>query len=287
MTEPTSTPFAQDARESEPQITEDARGSEPLSGLNVVLVCPTYGPVDPACARDLRVAVMSASAKGLHWAGDASPDRLAYGFARNQAAQVLRFKPESPIARVRPIDGIMWVDSDIRMHPDSISRLLTTVAVHGLDFVTGIYHARQPPYLPVIYHRVPGTGEGEGRSRYLQCIDYPKETILSLDACGFGFCYTSTRMINGIAESPTFKKQSGWFPDMRDHGGFGEDIAFGDLAWRAGFQLYVDTGVQVGHTGDTRVVWEADFRAQGISIDSPCLKERQIEANWGTPVQRL
>jgi hypothetical protein len=279
MTEPTSTPFALGVLES--------RVVKPLEGLNVVLVCPTYGPVDPACARDLRVAVMSASAIGVHWAGDASPDRLAYGAARNQAAQAVRRKPQSPVVKTVPIDGIMWVDSDIRMQPDAIVRLLSTVKVHSLDFVTGIYHSRYPPYLPVIYHRVPETGSNGTKSRYLQCIDYPKETILSLDACGFGFVYTSTKLINGIADSPDFTKRGGWFPDRRDHGGFGEDIAFGDLAWRAGFQLYVDTGVQVGHTGDPKVSWEADFRAQGINIDSPCLKERDIDPDWGSPVQRL
>jgi len=242
--------------------------SKPLDGLTAILVSPTYGGVDPICVRSLRVAVMSASSRGLKWAGDASPDRMTYGLARNVSAAILRKEPAVA-------DGILWVDSDIHCQPDSIIRLLTTARTYKLDFLTGIYHSRKPPNLPVIYHRAEN-------GKYLQCVDYPKETTLSLDACGFGFVWTASNVINRIADSPAFTSKEGWFPDRRDVGGFGEDISFCDLARQAGVQLYVDTGVQVGHSGDTQVIWEADFRARNLTIDSPEIQDRPLEPAWGS-----
>ena len=241
---------------------------QPLAGMKAVLVSPTYGGVDPSCARSLRIAVMGASSHGLHWAGDASPDRLAYGYARNAAASYIRKNPDAA-------DGIMWVDSDIMLNNDSIIRLLTTVKIHNLDFVSGVYHTRKPPYLPVIYHWDERVG------KYLQAVNYPKEQILSLDACGFGFVWTSTKMINAIADAPWFSETEGWFPDRRDTGGFGEDISFCDAAKKAGFQLYLDTGVQVGHSGDAKVIWEEDFRALNITLDSPEIQTKSINPKWG------
>ena len=243
---------------------------KPLLGFRALFACPTYGNVDPHCAKHLRVAVMSAASKGLHWAGDISPDRLGYSFARNSVASMARRFPDE-------FDGVMWVDSDIVCNPDSIIRLLTTARTHSLDFVTGVYHSRKPPNLPILYH-------WESKiERYLQCVTYPKDTIISADACGFGFVWTSTRLINAIAEAPLFRPKEGWFPDRRDVGGFGEDISFGDHArhLEPRIQLYVDTGVQVGHLGDAEVIWEKQFRDRNLTIDSSEIQTRVVEANWG------
>jgi hypothetical protein len=258
---------------------------KPLEGMSAILASPTYGAVDAACVRDLRVAVMTAAARGLHWVGDASADKMAFGWARNAAVFSLRKVRQDTEGNTLPTaDGIMWVDSDIRMKPDSIVRLLTTVRSHNLDFVTGVYHSRKPHFLPVLYHRVMVDIEGKPmeKGRYLQVLDYPKDTIISADASGFGFCYTSAKAIETIAsKSPDFTPKGGWFPDLRDGGGYGEDIAFCHQAWKSGVQLFVDTGVQVGHTGDPQVVWEEDFRKQGITIDDPRIQKVK-DNDWGS-----
>ena len=243
--------------------------SKPLAGMRAVLVSPTYGGVDPRCVKNLRVAVMSAASMGLHWAGDASQDRLGYAFTRNLSASFLRKNPDAA-------DGIVWVDSDIVCKPDSIVRLLTTVRAHNLDFVTGVYHARTTPNLPILYHW------DETVQKYLQAVTYPKDQILSVDACGFGFVWTSSRLINAIADSPGFNPKYGWFPDRRDTGGFGEDISFCDQAKHLNprIHLFVDTGIQVGHTGDPEVIWEEQFRTRNLKLESPEIQARPTEADW-------
>lgn len=254
-----SAPAARDPLSFDPKL--------PLKGLSAILVSPTYGGVDPICAQSLRVAAIGASARGLRWAGDASNDRLGYSFTRNLSARVLRVDPSVA-------DGIMWVDSDIRVPSDAITRLLITVRAYNLDFVSGVYHARKHPFLPVIYHWDATVGQ------YLQAVDYPEDQVLSLDACGFGFVWTSTRTINAIADSSDFSSKHGWFPDRRDAGGYGEDISFCVQAKKAGIQLYLDTGVQVDHQGDIHYIAEADFRALHLTLESEEVQGRPTAPDW-------
>lgn len=222
--------------------------SRELDGIRAILVCPTYGPPDPDCQKDLRVAMMTASNHGIYWAGDSSTDRMPYGTARNSAAMVLNNAPDGEI------DGAMWVDSDIRMAPGDILRLINSVRVYKADFVTGIYHQRAGDYWPVLYDY-----NAKVKS-YNQMATYPDAAFFPVDACGFGFVWTSTRLVRAIAAKPFFNDKKGmWFPDQRDTIGFGEDVSFCNYAMQCGIQLYANTTVQVGHSGEPRVYTKDDF----------------------------
>jgi len=72
--------------------------------------------------------------------------------------------------------------------------------------------------------------------------------------------YTSKGLIERIAKHKKFDPQGGWFPDRRDVGGFGEDLSFCEQAMRVKTQLYVNTAIQLGHSGDPYVVTQADFQ---------------------------
>lgn len=218
-----------------------------LEGIRALLCVPSYGPIDPACQKDLRVAMMTAVNHGLHWAGDASPDKMGYALARNSAAQAL-LDGADELA-----DGIMWVDSDIRMKPTDIASLIGSAREYKADFVTGVYHQRAGRLAPVFYEY------DRRRKSFRQVIDYPENAFSPMGGCGFGFVWTSRAVIEGIANHKNFNPQEGWFPDKRDVGGFGEDLSFCYQAIQAGFQMYVNTGVQVGHTGDPRVIYRKDY----------------------------
>jgi hypothetical protein len=221
-----------------------------LEGLTASLASPAYGPIDPDCQKSLRVAMMSASNHGLHWAGDISTNKQKFSSARNMAAQEVFDNPSAT-------DGIVWVDSDQMLEADSILRLLSDMRANKLDFVCGIYHKKAEPFDPTIYYYL------EDLDKYTVIENYSVDPpfCAPIGACGFGMVWTSTKLIQTIAAMPCFDAESGrWFPDTRDmpedwvgpdgRPGFGEDFSFCDKARRAGFQLYVDTGVCVGHKGD-------------------------------------
>ena len=232
------------------EIAPESNGPEPgneLIGKKAVLACPSYGPIDPDCVKSVRIAIMHSVSRGLHWVGDASPDRMMFSTARNTVAQFLYENPGEA-------DGVLWIDSDIIVPKEAISRLLTnTVYEPGIDFITGVYHQRLPVHNPVFYNF------NHEKKTFQPAEEYPLDTIGAIDGCGFGFVWTSTRVFKAIRELKTFDPKGGWFADKRDVGGFGEDLSFCYQAKLAGIQLWVDTGIIVGHSGEKKVVWREDF----------------------------
>lgn len=235
---------------------------KPLDGMKLLLASPTYGPADPECQKQLRVAMMYAARVGVEWSGDASADRLTFGLARNAAAQALLDTDAN---------GIMWVDSDMRQEPHQMSQLLLTAVEGGLDFVSGVYHLRKPPYHATIYHWV------EKIKRFRTAEVYPPNVLAPMEACGFGFVYTSRKAIETVARSKEFDRTKGWFPDERDSKGFGEDLSFGYLAMRAGIQLWVHTGIILGHVGDSEVIYPSKQVKREVQV----VADGKLDSDWG------
>jgi hypothetical protein len=209
--------------------------------MKVILSVPTYGHVDPACVRSLRVAVMTAGNHGTWWAGDYSTDRIGYGSGRNLVART--------IVEEAACDGVVWVDSDMIVPPDSVWRLLLTVEKNNFDFLTGVYHQRGGEYLPVVYLFNSST------ERFAQASMYPEKAIVQMGGCGFGFVWTSLKMLKAMKGCPQFTDDGEWFPDYREgHGKYGEDLGFCRLAIHAGITLHADSNILLGHSGEPLVV---------------------------------
>jgi hypothetical protein len=207
--------------------------------VKLILASPSYGPIEPECAHSLRYAMMVATHHGTEWIADAAPNRMTYSTARNMVAQWVFDNPVK-------VDGVMWVDSDIICGNDSIARLMHGVEKYGSDIMSGVYHQRHPPYDPLFQVFEEKTGH------FKQCSVYPENSITTVDGCGFGFVFTSTRSILAIAKHPDFDSvTTRWFPDKRHSpGGFGEDLSFCYYAMKLGIRVQVDTGVQLIHCGD-------------------------------------
>lgn len=204
--------------------------------MKLVLAVPTYGPTEPEASRHLRVAIMHAANHGVRWAGDASPNRMKFDASRNASvASVLGSADED----VRTADGIVWIDSDVVLPPDAISRLANA----GKDFICGIYVQREPPHFPLVANY----DVRADTFRWLQ--RWPANVIAPIEGCGFGCVLTSTAMLRAM-EPP-------WFTFEK----FSEDFDFCLRARRAGYQLFVDTGVLCGHLRDPQDATIEDFYA--------------------------
>jgi len=191
---------------------------------------------------------------------DVSPDRFGYSAARNTSVK----ETLAVNAKENHIDGIMWVDSDIIAESDSIFKLLCTAKRYGLDFVSGIYHQREGDYQPCIYN---WGRDKNGDIGFLICDGYPEKAVAPQSGCGFGFVYTSVKLLQDIQKLKHFDMdEGGWFPDHRDSKGWGEDLAFCRFAMDAGYQLYIDTGVLVGHMGGGKAITREDFLKRKADI---------------------
>lgn len=140
---------------------------------------------------------------------------------------------------------IFWLDSDLVFEPDLLERMFK--AIGDKDFISGLYFKRRPPYEPCIFS-VAGFEQGEGREiipiaeTYL---DYPKNSVFEIEACGFGCVLMKTSMFEKVYETQGLP----FSPVL----GFGEDISFCIKAREAGFKLYCDSSVQCDHTAQILV----------------------------------
>lgn len=123
---------------------------------------------------------------------------------------------------------ILFLDSDMVAPPDTIARLLA----HDVDVVGGLYVGRQPPHAPKTWrvsapagHLVPVQDFTAGPG------------LVEVDATGTG-CLLVRRRVFEVVSAP-------WF--VADPSGVNEDVAFCRAAQAAGFSIYCDTSLSVGH----------------------------------------
>ena len=132
-------------------------------------------------------------------------------------------------------DYILWLDSDMVFQEDLMVRLMADIQTGDRDFVTGIYHYRRRT-------EIHGTAEQE------QYLNYPRDRLFEVEACGFGGCLMRTRMIEPIME-----KFSALFSPMDR---CGEDMSFCARATSMGYKLWADPSIQMGHRGYMICDWQ-------------------------------
>ena len=146
-------------------------------------------------------------------------------------------------------DYLMCIDSDIVWTPDDIEKLIAA----DKDVVSGIYANRQPvcndppTYTPCLYKRVPA---GE----YAVMMTIPQE-LCRVDASGMGFVLIRRRVVEKMVELiPELGYPFDFLPiseingkDNGKTGLVGEDMCFFHRLHKAGFELWCEPSVQVGH----------------------------------------
>lgn len=178
---------------------------------------------------------MHAAANGVTWLGDASPDRMGFADSRNTVVQ-------NCVAEEDAADAVFWCDSDVILPPHAVTSLVNV----GQDFVTGMYFQRRAPFMPQIY-LFDQNGAPDGLGTFRPLVEWPEGQVGPIDGCGFGCVLTSMKLLRAI--------QPPWFEWKR----FGEDLTFCRNATKAGFQLYVHTGVQCGHLADPVPVTQTTY----------------------------
>lgn len=143
-------------------------------------------------------------------------------------------------------DRIMFIDSDMIFEEDLYKRLSARLD-EGYDFMTGIYFTRRTPILPVIYSDV---YMENNTPTAVEFKDYPKDSVFKVSACGFGGCMMTTKMLLDIA-----KKYGLPFSPIL---GFSEDLSFCIRAREAGYNLFCDSSIKMGHKSHC-IVTEAEY----------------------------
>jgi 2-polyprenyl-3-methyl-5-hydroxy-6-metoxy-1,4-benzoquinol methylase len=125
---------------------------------------------------------------------------------------------------------LLWIDSDTLWEPEDVQLLMDTLDA-GADIATGIQFATSEHHMPLIrklnlplgvmepFYSIPSDGK-------------PFE----IGGCGFGFVLMKREVLEKLKE-PWFEFRSG----------FSEDLYFCVRALQAGFKIYANPHVMVGH----------------------------------------
>jgi hypothetical protein len=149
------------------------------------------------------------------------------------------------LARPEHIDGIMWVDSDMRFPPDALLRLMG----RGMDICGASYRERQEPY------------------RFLGCFDDDDDRhamepgLHKMKRLPGGFILVKTEVYRRL-DPPWYKL---------DEQGYRDDYYFCNLAREAGYDVWGDMDLtpHIVHRGEQDVGWFVEGEAVARRDDDP------------------
>ena len=144
-------------------------------------------------------------------------------------------------------DFIFWMDDDMIVPPDAITKLLS----HNKDICSGLYFGRGN-YKPLIYDV--SHDEADDTYSIQQLTEYQDNELKKVGAVGFGCCLTRVSALKRIWNGD-IRGASGTCFDFI--GGIGEDISFAIRCLHLGIETWVDTSVKCGHIGKFTVTEDA------------------------------
>jgi len=143
------------------------------------------------------------------------------------------------------MDYIFFVDDDMICPDDLFLKLYRHHEV--ADVVCPLAFTRNPPYKPVLYAAIEGYDSISKTDYFINnwIMNYPKNKLVEVDACGFGAALIKTDILRKI-EPPYFMCSEGT----------GEDILFCYKVKKAKGRVFMDTTFNIGHLGHPPIINE-------------------------------
>jgi glycosyltransferase involved in cell wall biosynthesis len=129
---------------------------------------------------------------------------------------------------------VFFVDDDMVVPPDCIIRMIEA----DKDIVSGFCVLRKKPFTPCAWMHDP-----DNPKFYKSISEWPDDSLIKVDAVGGACMLVKTEVFRHI-KRPWFHFYSDRDMDM------GEDIFFCRKAKRKGYDIWLDTGLIIGHVGD-------------------------------------
>lgn len=208
------------------------------------------------------------------------PDEVWWNRIPGLAVDVARNELVKDFLERGEYDYLLFIDNDATWADDAIMRLLA----HDLPMVCGTFFTRGYPPKPTIGKFVGITGEGKRIYRYAETgrniVKFARENGLTAETAKNAMCIgdgarnaesgarnadngsrhaVTLHQVDGCGMHFTairrdvFKKLSAPFFIMNGMTGAGEDFYFCEKVREAGFPIYVDLSVAVGHAAGEEV----------------------------------
>lgn len=137
-------------------------------------------------------------------------------------------------------DYMLWLDSDMVFQQDLLIRMKQTMDEKGLDFLTGLYFRRVPPFTPVLFDQLDIAEDGS--CTWTDWKDVP-EGLFKIGGCGFGCVLIKTDVL--------FDVQAKFGEMFNPIANMGEDLSFCWRARQCGYDIWCDPSLVCGHVGYT------------------------------------
>ncbi len=146
-------------------------------------------------------------------------------------------------------DYLFMIDDDMLAPRDLFERLIA----HNVDIVAALAFTRSAPHKPVLYNLEEGFDPIVKQKYFanLPVIHYPKDQLVECDAVGFGAVLIKCSVLRAMKKP--------WFMSTT---GAGEDIYFCHKARKAGFRVFMDTSIKLGHLGYPKVITEETYESE-------------------------
>lgn len=140
---------------------------------------------------------------------------------------------------------LFWIDDDMKWNPDDFFRFLALST--KVDCVAASYVARKDP--PTYFVKTIPTAEDKPLSEL---------GLFEVEGVGLGFCCMTREVVHQVARTkPTCfdqvrncRRQLVFRIDVNEEGNFrGEDMAFFADVRAAGFKVWCDPSIELGHMG--------------------------------------
>lgn len=191
---------------------------------------------------------------------------------------------------------LLWVDDDMVFTPEQYMALEAELVMNDLDFISGLCFSNSTPTKPCVFGRVNRHPEFGEKPWWSIMSDYPgvEREVITNDgvevikpwgehrrfrvyASGFGFCLMTKRMLDGMRRDEHGDIIEGYhhFYNKHMHNLPNEDVAFCINAGKAGYKLYADSRVTIGHIQrEQHVINEETYIGHGESVEYMSNMER-------------
>lgn len=136
-------------------------------------------------------------------------------------------------------DYLLFLDDDMVFPKDTIEKL----AKHDVGVVSALAFGRKDPYQACALNMCYRADSDLVAEEYLHIVNWPENTLLKVGATGLACTLIKREVLEAIGKYSCTSKE-----------GAGEDVEFMRQCRDKGYDIYVDTGLTIGHLGDRLVV---------------------------------
>lgn len=225
--------FPKDYDEWYPRYDAHKRG---VKYLHILIATPTMGDVSIQFAHSLLAMVLKTKQKYPECKiAMATTIRKMHHRARTELAETF-LKTDCT--------HILWLDDDNIPREDDLNKLIED----DLPLVSGLYFRRTEPYEPIIMVK---RENGKGIERRPDLYRNGERKPIKIHSTGMGFMLVKRQVVYEV------KRLASEMFDIR--GGIGEDVWFCVQAHGAGYDVWLDPSVVVGHLGEKQMVTEKTY----------------------------